>query len=201
MTNGNDHGRPLSPSDRRGIYAARGYLNKSIETKLGVRIPFDVYFQDPLVAEQIPELAFDENFDVEWEPGLNDGPTSARFAIVDYNGDTGVLVPPAIWDEKTDRYVDEGGAVLDRENHDELQFHQVNVWAILQRALDFFESGMGLGRRIQWGFEGNRLIVVPHAGYGENAFYDRRSKSLQFYYFDRDSRRIYTCLSTIFISW
>ena len=200
MTNGNDHGRPLSPSDRRGIYAARGYLNKSIETKLGVRIPFDVYFQDPLVAEQIPELAFDENFDVEWEPGLNDGPTSARFAIVDYNGDTGVLVPPAIWDEKIDRYVDEGGAVLDRENHDELQFHQVNVWAILQRALNFFESGMGLGRRIQWGFEGNRLIVVPHAGYGENAFYDRRSKSLQFYYFDRDSRRIYTCLSTDIIN-
>ena len=46
------------------------------------------------------------------------------------------------------------------------------------------------------GFEGNRLIVVPHAGYGQNAFYDRRSKSLQFYYFDRGTDRTFTCLST-----
>ena len=38
-----------------------------------------------------------------------------------------------------------------------------------QRALDFFESGFGLGRPISWAFEGNRLIVVPHAGYGKNA--------------------------------
>jgi hypothetical protein len=62
------------------------------------------------------------------------------------------------------------------------------------------------------------LIVVPHAGYGKNAFYDRDSKSLQFYYFDVDNEveernedkdqkqdekksdivkgSIYTCLST-----
>jgi hypothetical protein len=77
-----------------------------------------------------------------------------------------------------------------------VQFRQVNVWAILQRALEFFESGSGLGRRIPWAFEGNRLIVVPHAGPGENAYYDRASKSLQFYYFDRDKERILTSLST-----
>ena len=69
-----------------------------------------------------------------------------------------------------------------------------------QRALDFFESGFGLGRRILWGFEGNRLIIVPHAGYGENAYYDRQSKSLQFYYFDRGKERIHTCLSTDIIN-
>ena len=76
----------------------------------------------------------------------------------------------------------------------------MNVWAIVQRALDFFESGFALGRRIPWGFEGNRLIVVPHAGPGENAYYDRHSKSLQFYYFDRGDERIYTCLSTDIIN-
>ena len=66
------------------------------------------------------------------------------------------------------------------------QFHQLSVWATVQNTLDFFESGVGLGRRISWAFEGNRLIVVPHAGYGENAYYDRASKSLQFYWFDDD---------------
>ena len=30
---------------------------------------------------------------------------------------------------------------------------------------------------------------MPHAGYGENAYYDRESKSLQFYYFDRGEER------------
>src|SRR3546814_20844558 len=70
------------------------------------------------------------------------------------------------------------GVSLDRSNLDTPQFHQVNVWATWQNALDFYESGAGLGRRISWGFEGNRLIVVPHAGYGENAYYDRESESL-----------------------
>ena len=72
----------------------------------------------------------------------------------------------------------------------------MNAWAILQHALEFYEDGWGLGRRIPWGFDGSRLIVVPHAGPGENAYYDRSSKSLQFYYFDRGKERIHTCLST-----
>ncbi len=77
------------------------------------------------------------------------------------------------------------------------QFRQVSIWAILQNTLNHFEGGYGLGRPILWGFEGNRLIVVPQAGYGENAYYDRQSKSLQFYYFDdEDGGRIYTCLSS-----
>ncbi len=181
------------------MYAAAGYLDTAVEKTLGLQIPFDVYFQDPLVAAQEPELAFDRDFTVQWEPGLGDGPTSARFAVVDYNGDTGRLAAPAVWSEERQTYLHDGKA-LGRRNSDLPQFHQLNVWAHLQRALSYFESGFGLGRRIPWGFPGNRLIVVPHAGYGENAFYDRRSKSLQFYYFDRGADRIFTCLSTDIIN-
>ena len=76
----------------------------------------------------------------------------------------------------------------------------MNAWALVQRALDFFESGFGLGRRIPWAFEGNRLIIVPHAGHGENAYYDRHSKSLQFYYSEHDGKRVDTCLSTDIVS-
>ena len=51
-------------------------------------------------------------------------------------------------------------------------------------------------RKNLWAFEGNRLIVLPHAGYGENAYYDRASKSLQFYYFNGPGTTVYTCLSS-----
>ena len=186
----------LSPSERTALYGARRFIDSGLEETFRLRIPFDIYFQDPLVAAANPKLAFDENCPVPWEPGLADGPTSARFAVVDYDGHLETLTPPARWDPDASAFVDPQGTRLDRHNTGVPQFHQVNVWAIVQRALDFFESGFGLGRAISWGFEGSRLIVVPHAGPGENAYYDRESKSLQFYYFDRGGERIYTCLST-----
>ncbi len=185
---------------RLRVYAAAQYLDSYAQEELGKQIPFDVYLQDPLVAEKDPKFGFDKDFFVHWEPGLTDGPTSARFAVVDYNGDTGEVWPMARWDGDQERFLDPEGTPLDRDNLEPLQFHQMNAWAIVQRALDFFEQGQGLGRRIPWGFEGNRLLVVPHAGYGKNAFYDRGSKSLQFYYFDSDEGRVYTCLSTDIIN-
>jgi hypothetical protein len=187
--------RPLTAADRKTLYAARR-LGLKLEKKFKLRIKFDVYFQDPLVAEREPALGFDDKFYVPWEPGFADGPTSARFAVVDYNADTGTLTPPARWQPKGDCFIGPDDTRLDKEAKDTLQFHQVHVWALVQNALDFFESGNGLGRKILWGFNGSRLIIVPHAGYGENAYYDRNSKSLQFYYFDAGEKRVYTCLST-----
>ncbi len=185
----------LSAEDLDKLYAARGSFGREVAEKLGLRIPFDVYFEDPMVAAQDAELAFDDKCFVDWEPGFGDGPTSARFAVVDYDADTNRLEAPAQWDAAARTYLDQG-VKLDRKQFDNPRFHQVNVWAILQRALRFFEEPLGLGRRIPWAFEGNRLLVVPHAGYGQNAYYDRQSKSLQFYYFERGGRRIQTCLST-----
>jgi hypothetical protein len=182
------------------LYAARRFIDGDVQKSMGLRIPFDVYFQDPLFAKNNPKLAFDQSY-VAWEPGLCSGPTSARFAVVDYNGDSGALVSPVQWDFETRQFIDSKGIAIDRKLlHESLQAHQLHVWAVLQRALDFFEGGPGLGRRISWGFEGNRLIVVPHAGYGQNAFYDRQSKSLQFYYFDGNEGTVYTCLSTDIIN-
>ena len=74
-----------------------------------------MYFQDPLVAVEYPKLAFDKNFLV-WEPGLGDGPTSSRFAVVDYDAHTETLTPPARWDPTGDRFVDPDGAALNRNS-------------------------------------------------------------------------------------
>lgn len=184
----------ISPADRLNLYAAGRALGTKTRQAVGLQIPFTVYVQDPSFAARNPDQAFDRELLVDWEPGLSDGPTSSRFAVVDFDADTGRLTPPAQWDEGLQKFVF-GGRVLDDGATTLPQFHQVNVWALLQRALVFFEEGNGLGRRIPWAFEGNRLIVVPHAGYGENAFYDRASKSLQFYYFGSGVDTVQTCLS------
>lgn len=188
-------GVKFAPAEQRSLYAAAKFLPLPVRQKCGLQITLEVYLQDPLLAKTDPDAAFDAGFEVNWEPSLTTGPTSARFAVVDYNGDSAHLAPPAEWNEKSQRFVFDGQA-LDKTCVDKPQFHQVSVWALAQRALAFFEEGNGLGRRIPWGFEGNRLIIVPHAGYGENAFYDRQSKSLQFYYFGSDESPVYTCLST-----
>src|SRR5688572_16698367 len=188
----------FSASERRGLYATRRFMRSELQQKLGLRIPFDVYFQDRVFAKRHPDLEFDKDCYIPWEPNFGDGPTSARFAVVDYDAHTETLTPPARWNVAANKFLAPDNAVLDRDNADVPQFHQVNVWAIAQRALDFFESGFALGRRIPWGFDGNRLILVPHAGPGQNAYYDRESHSLQFYYFDPpdSAARVYTCLST-----
>lgn len=193
-------GPHVTPGIRRNLYSARQYLETETLDKLTVSIPFDVYFQDPGVSQATAAFNFDESFTVPWEPGISNGPTSARFVVVDYDGTIDRVFAPAEWDARNNVFRDEDGKVLDRKNVAPHQFHQVNVWATLQNALDFFEDGAGLGRHIDWAFEGNRLIIVPHAGYGENAFYDRESKSLQFYYFDHNGSRIHTCLSADIIN-
>jgi hypothetical protein len=178
------------------LYAARQYLGLGALKETGLRMPVQVYFKDPDVAQTVEGAGFDEDFTTPWEPGLRDGPTSARFAVVDYDSTRNTLTPGAVWDRKSNRYVAPDGTLLDDNAKHLFQFHQINVWAIVQNTLDFFESGFALGRRINWAFEGNRLIVVPHAGYGENAYYDRASKSLQFYWFESEKGTVYTCLSS-----
>jgi hypothetical protein len=193
-TPGNRH--RLSPETRRRLYGARRFLPLEVQKDTDLRLQVDVYFKDPLVAKNNPAAAIDQNFFVPWEPGLRDGPTSARFAVVDYDATSNTLTPPAVWDSKGNAFVAPNGRVLDENTRKLPQFRQLSVWATVQHTLDFFESGFALGRRITWAFEGNRLIVVPHAGYGQNAYYDRQSKSLQFYWFDGEDGRIFTCQSS-----
>ncbi|HEV7507054.1 MAG TPA: serine protease [Thermoanaerobaculia bacterium] len=186
----------ISPDTRVSLYGLARSLPKEFKKESGLLLPFVTYFQDPFVATLDPHKAFDEEVLVAWEPGFSDGPTSSRFAIVDYNADTGRLETPAVWDEESQAFVGLAGAPLDTSAASTFQFHQVSVWALLQCSLAFFEDASALGRTIPWAFEGNRLIVVPHAGYGENAYYDRASKSLQLYYFGSEQDTVYTCLST-----
>ena len=119
---------------------------------------------------------------------MGDGPTSSRVAVVDFNFDSQRLVEPVAWDGNVGWFREPAaahawlpvlpenpkvitGSLLNRLSENPY-YHQVNVWAVVQRVLEFYEEPWALGRPVPWGFDGNRLIVVPHAGYGENAFYD-----------------------------
>jgi hypothetical protein len=188
--------RKLTRATMIDLYQARQYLGIETLRETGLRMPVAVYFKDPAVARTSEGAGFDDTFTVPWEPGLRDGPTSARFAVVDYDSTSNRLTPPALWDRDECRYRAPNGTPLDSNTKDLFQYHQLSVWANVQNTLEFFESGFGLGRRISWAFEGNRLTVVPHAGYGENAYYDRASKSLQFYWFGDADNRVFTCLSS-----
>lgn len=193
---GNAEAPRFDASTRLNLYAARRYFTAQTQRDLLLRFKVSVYFKDP-DTKALAGSPLDEAFTTPWEPGLRDGPTSARFAVVDFDATTGTLHAPAIWNPSDTEFQDTKGNALDHTNTDCFEFHQQNVWATVQNTLDYFEGGFALGRRISWAFEGGRLILVPHAGYGENAYYDRDSKSLQFYYFgDGDKSMIYTCLSS-----
>src|SRR6516165_7212650 len=183
--------RELKRETRFELYAARRYLGLGTQQEFGLRMPVQVYFKDPAVAAAIEGAGIDTKFTTPWEPGLRDGPTSARFAVVDYDSTTNTLTEPAVWNRDQSCYLAPDGTPLDRDAVARFQFHQLSVWATVQNTLDYFESGFGLGRRICWAFGGNRLIVLPHAGYGANAYYDRASKSLQFYYFNGPTAKVY----------
>ena len=115
------------------------------------------------------------------------GPIGERMAVFDYHVDRDVVFPPA-----TPR---KDGSFPDY-TLDDMRFHQLNTYAIAARATELVE--LELGRPLRWGFDGSRLLVIPHAGILENAYYSAESHSLQFYSFiggGRKRRAYHTALA------
>ena len=198
-----------SVEEYTNLYQAGHLLSKDNRRTLGLLMPVDVYLQDPLVADQArhaqdkrvserEEWNALSSIEIQCEPDLMLGPTSTRIAVVDYDADTNQLEQPVEWDRKQHKFFvkqNRKKVYLTKEHRDLPQFHQVNVWAIVQSVLNMYEQTWILGRSAPWAFEGNRLILVPHAGEKHNAFYDRNSKAIQFYYFHSNGKRVCTCLS------
>ncbi|MFC2142132.1 hypothetical protein ACFLR7_04275 [Acidobacteriota bacterium] len=172
-----------------------GYFwRKNIREALGLDISTTIFVQDPMVAGFNKRLGLQE-MSVRWEAGLFDGPTSSRLAVVDYNSELDKVFSPVVWNKEKWCFVSAEGQLLDKDKKDDFQFHQVNVWTTVMKVIEFYEEPDALGRCVPWAFNGNRLIIIPHAGYDRNACYDRRSKSLQFYYYGSQGKTVYTCLS------
>lgn len=208
-----------------GIYPSYRYFDKKTRQSLCLMLSVPVFIKDPAVALDDPTLGIQEievrldmnlaagptsaricvvdfNADtqtlhppIEWDPkeGNFKKPGQDGNWLPDLSQIANNIDHPK---PAEDTEADQGKRLnLFIETIGDPYFHQLNVWAVVQRVLEFFEEPSALGRPIPWGFDGNRLIIVPHAGYGENAFYDRHSKSLQFYYYGDVQEPRYTCLS------
>jgi hypothetical protein len=127
---------------------------------------------------------------------LLDGPVSRRVAVLDFDErdgslHSGVAMAPPKGSRKRWTYA----AAKDPRDR---AFQRVSVFATVLRTMAAFEDADVLGRRLTWAFDGPQLLVVPRAGDFANAFYERESRSLQFFQFhplDRPSETIYTSLS------
>ena len=147
--------------------------------------------KDPLVARR------DGLWPVEIDlacPTPGSGPTGPHAIVIDEDASTGDTHPPA-------RLLgNRCFAGLARLSHatilDDVHFHQVNAWAIVERTLALIEGDYLLARGVPWAFPAGRLTIRPHARNLMNAFYDRAGGALQLCYFDRrNGERVHTCLS------
>lgn len=185
----------LRKEDRAGLYAAAGRLRASTEDRVGLRVPVPIYAQDPLVAAEDSGPAV-RTESVGWEPGLGDGPTSANLAVVDFDTDTGKRCAPISWNQEEFRFDRPDGAPAEVDDAPDNPWgRQLNAWTTVQGVVEYFADPRVLGRPLGWGFGGHRLTILPHAGRRQNAYYDRRTRSLRLYYFGDGDRPSYTSLS------
>ena len=154
-----------------------------------IRVP--VMIQDPAISAA-KGMAETENVDIEDEFFL-DGPVSRRLAILNFDPASGQLEQGATF------VAPEKGKVLGRydvqPNAADPLFLQVSVYATIMKTIAMYEQPDVLGRPVQWGFPGSQLLVVPRAGEWANAFYERSSRSLQFFSFAHNGRTVHTALS------
>jgi hypothetical protein len=125
-----------------------------------------------------------ESFDSQDEEFFLDGPVSRRLAVLDFD-ESGALRPGA-------RFVPPGAGrklgkyeVPEKDGLYECAFQQVSTFGTVLKTMYLFEERDALGRPLTWAFGAPQLLVVPRAGEGANAFYERESHSLQLFSISR----------------
>src|SRR5688572_187745 len=102
------------------------------------------------------------------------GPITRRVAVLDFDPQTGALVPGCEYTAPDHKRV---GAyqVSNLQDIYSPSFIQANVFSTILQTMYMFEERDALGRKIKWAFDGPQLLVVPRAGEWANAFYERDS--------------------------
>lgn len=172
--------------------AARQPSARRRRRRTPVTVQVKILPKDPLVAREQGLWPLETSLSIAT---AHDGPTSARVAVIDYNADldTRFASAKALKNGKGFH-----GIARLRHNRilDDFNFHQVNAWAIVEQILTKMEGEYALARPIPWASGLGRLLILPHAGYQENAFYDRGTGALHLFYFEGlDGKPVYTCLS------
>jgi len=180
------------------------------EKKLSVRLPLMI--QDPMTAPEsaaAPKASKRKNEDtrtlvegiiVSAEPNFRDfldGPVTPKIAILDFDPKSGLLIKGARF-QYPSKGKKRGTYEFDEDDIYSDAFIQSSVLAAVLKTLRLFEDEEVLGRSVAWAFGAEQIFVVPRAGEWENAFYERDSHSLQFFYFKNPhdpQKVVYTALS------
>lgn len=165
-----------------------------------VRLP--VMIKDTMHSEYLG-LDFTENWEVDDEEIFLDGPVTRQIAVIDFDEATGELQPGVRFlpppGKNVLAYYDVPRKPLKKlEEVLDPAFQRVCTFSAVLRTIKMFEHHDTLGRRLTWAFNSPQLLVVPRAGRWENAFYERESRSLQFFSFpraDKPEEMFHTSLS------
>jgi hypothetical protein len=139
---------------------------------------------------------------------LRDGPASDRVAVIDLgDGDRPARAPAKLLPPVGRRRMREfefDQQLLDPDLLDPLPFEddtfvQLHVFGSVHATLRFFEEL--LGRRVRWACTDEQLALVPWAGTGRNAYYERATGSIRFQtYTTTEGRHILFALSRDIVS-
>jgi hypothetical protein len=168
------------------------------EPKITASIPMMV--DDPKYSglDQIEKRIEFHNFHEDY---FLDGPVTRRVAVLDFDEKTGALLPGVPYERpKPGNKLGSYKLAPDSKNPDTSTraFNQVSAFATVLKTIQMFEKADVLGREVCWAFSAPQLLVLPRAGQLENAYYERDSHSLQFFYFpshENDKEMIYTSLA------
>lgn len=89
---------------------------------------------------------------------------------------------------------EDGNFIVSAE--DKESFDTVQTFAYVHRALHTFRRALnqaGITNQFTWQWGNSPISVYPDKGVMENAYYDRQSKSLNFFHFQANGQTIYTC--------
>lgn len=139
-----------------------------------------------------------ERFESTEEDFFLDGPVSRRVAVIDFDPVSGTLTPPVPFCPPEKGRTLGCYRVADPNDVRALDMIKVSVFGTVLKTMKMYEEPDNLGRRLTWAFDAPQLLVVPRAGRWENAYYERESRSLQFFYFPSSKRpdvTVYTALS------
>jgi hypothetical protein len=154
-----------------------------------MQVSIPVIVKDPVVTNY-KDIKPTEQITVEADVFL-DGPVSPRVAVVDFEPDSGALSPPARFVAPKARarrgsYDVPHPVSLGDPDVDPVAV-AVSVFGAVHKTIGMFEEPDALGRSVDWAFDAPQLMVVPRAGRMANAYYERESHSLQFFFFANPS--------------
>lgn len=159
----------------------------------------ELLVKDPSI-DKWPDVYLTEPFPWDIDEPLLPGPVSGRVAVLDFD-ENGGLRPGAAFRQPTRlvKEFDVGPRPVAGEPLNP-NFLQASVFGTVYKTLKMFELPDALGRKVGWAFGAPQLLVVPAAGEWANAFYERDSHSLQFFYVSGPGGRIYTSHSQDIVS-